>query len=165
MATLQVKSEVLNKILKRDGFVTASAVVAYASPKKSPIHDEFEWDDAVAAAQHRLATARRMIRSTPIKSATGEKSRLVHVPPAQIEGPTAATQKREGTYKPSSVIVKSESEYNRALRELQSQVNAIQRTIQELKRAAGEEMQLLPQLQDAIQLARETIRLMHDQAA
>ncbi len=41
-------------------------VVDDARNKLSPLHDLFEWDDSVAAHQHRLAHARLLIRSIEV---------------------------------------------------------------------------------------------------
>jgi len=45
-----------------DGICQAQSVVDAARSKRSPIHDDFEWDDAVAAEEARRYTARSMIR-------------------------------------------------------------------------------------------------------
>lgn len=45
-----------------DQMCQAIAIVDAARPIKSPIHDDFEWDDAVAAELHRREVARSMIR-------------------------------------------------------------------------------------------------------
>jgi hypothetical protein len=45
-----------------DGVCQAQAVVDAARPKSSPIHEDFEWNDAVAAEEARRYTARSMIR-------------------------------------------------------------------------------------------------------
>ncbi len=46
-----------------DGELSPSDVLKDASDPKSPIHDEFEWDDTKAAREHRLHQARKLIRS------------------------------------------------------------------------------------------------------
>lgn len=165
MATREQRSAVLKKIYERDGGVRASVVVEEARPKRSPIHDEFEWDDAKAAHQYRLSTARRMIQVTPIKVDSFHPSqRLVNVPPVVVEGPTAVTNEREGIYKPVIRVAENRNEYERALAQLSSQLHAIDRTISELKAAAGEPVDLLPQLTDALKVAKQTLRMMRQSA-
>ena len=44
------------------GIVTPERVVEAARDDNTALHREFEWDDSVAAHQHRLATARQLIR-------------------------------------------------------------------------------------------------------
>lgn len=46
-----------------DQICQAAAVVDAARPAKSPIHDDFEWVDKVAAESYRVERARKMIRS------------------------------------------------------------------------------------------------------
>jgi hypothetical protein len=48
---------------KANGDIDPEAVVAKAKSKRSAMHNEFEWDDTVAAHEHRLATARTIVRS------------------------------------------------------------------------------------------------------
>jgi len=160
MADQQTKMAELKRIYARDNKVKASTVLKESTPKKAPLHDEFEWRDEVAAHAHRLQTARRIIRTTPIVI-KGVRQQLVHVPVTPIEGPTAATNDPEGAYKPVSVIAESEADYEAALRQLMTQVRSIEATIATLKAASkGHELELLPQLKDAIGIAKSTIRLM-----
>lgn len=48
---------------KLNGSLVAADVVEDARNKKSPLHPNFEWDDAKAAHEHRLATARTLVGS------------------------------------------------------------------------------------------------------
>lgn len=52
------------------GRLTPDAVVQDAASKKSPLHDQFEWDDSAAAVKWRLAQARELIRSVRIEVTT-----------------------------------------------------------------------------------------------
>lgn len=63
-----------------EGRVTPADLVAAATPKRSPIHDDFEWDDAVAAHQHRLRTAGTYLRHI----------KVVYVREGGDSGPTRA---------------------------------------------------------------------------
>ena len=59
--------EELERIKSRNGGeIDANTVVEAARSKRSPIHRDFEWDDAIAAHEHRLETARKMVRSIEI---------------------------------------------------------------------------------------------------
>ena len=48
---------------ENDGRVAAEDVVEAAKAKRNPLHNDFEWDDKVAAQEQRLATARYIMRS------------------------------------------------------------------------------------------------------
>lgn len=53
----------LERIRERDGLLTSAAVVEAARSDASPLHPRFEWDDTVAAHEHRLHQARGLIRT------------------------------------------------------------------------------------------------------
>jgi|OM-RGC.v1.031305151 hypothetical protein len=92
------------------------------------------------------------------------KQRLVHVPSVVVEQPTAVTNEREGTYKPVRVVVRTPDEYQRCLQELLTQIRALEKTVHELRSMAGEQVTMLPTLIDAMQVAKDTVRLMLDTA-
>ena len=52
---------------KNDGVLTPDDVLSEASNPKSPLHDQFTWDDTAAAHQWRLSQARELIRSVRIE--------------------------------------------------------------------------------------------------
>src|SRR6185437_11347508 len=63
----QVVGDELERLRQtNNGELTAELALDAARPKSSPLHDGFEWDDTVAAEQHRLTQARSMIRSVVI---------------------------------------------------------------------------------------------------
>jgi len=51
---------------KHGGSLTAEQIVVAAKSKRNPLHPIFDWDDANAANEHRLETARVMMRSLVI---------------------------------------------------------------------------------------------------
>jgi hypothetical protein len=60
----QVAGERLAELAEANGgAVTPAIVVEDARPAGSPLHDGFEWDDAIAAERHREDQARRMLRN------------------------------------------------------------------------------------------------------
>lgn len=56
------------------GNLTPAAVVEDARSKKSPLHDQFEWDDGEAAHKYRLEQARTLIRSVRVEVVTEQKT-------------------------------------------------------------------------------------------
>lgn len=64
LITLQQSLESLAN--QNGGELTPSAVVDYARPKTSPIHDRFTWNDKEAGEKFRLMEAAMMIRSVRI---------------------------------------------------------------------------------------------------
>lgn len=69
----------LAMIEERNGGVLRPAdVVADAKSKACPFHNLFEWDDKVAAHQHRLAQARSIIRDVWVR--VTNETRTIDVP-------------------------------------------------------------------------------------
>lgn len=63
----QKAGEALERIKRAgNGLLEPRAVVDAARDDASPIHDHFEWDDAVAAEAHRQDQARDLVRSLTI---------------------------------------------------------------------------------------------------
>jgi hypothetical protein len=63
----QIRNSVIIGELKRiaaehEGVLLPAVVVEEAADKRSPLHDQFEWDESVAAHQYRIEQARRLIR-------------------------------------------------------------------------------------------------------
>lgn len=61
------KAQEAGAFLMRSGPKTAKQVLALAAPKRSPLHDLFDWDDTVAARKWRLEQAGELLRSIHIK--------------------------------------------------------------------------------------------------
>lgn len=59
-AAPQIRAHLLK--VERDGRIEAAWVVKDARSPKSPLHSEFEWDDAKEAHKSRLTRAREIIR-------------------------------------------------------------------------------------------------------
>lgn len=49
--------------IKNGGEALPEDVVEAASKARNPLHKAFEWDDSIAANEHRLATARKILHS------------------------------------------------------------------------------------------------------
>lgn len=154
----------LERIYHDRGEVKASVVVDEAHSKDSPLHGEFEWDNAKAGHEHRLAQARALIRVTfivPTKDAGAEPTRLVHVPSASQKDP-------EGAYHPVSVVVQNVDWYARALNELASKVRSATAAAEELRKAAqasdvtdGERMARITVAITALQTAGAAVQALH----
>jgi len=58
----------LSALQEAQGGLTPDAVVADAADPDSPLHEAFEWDDAVAGAAYRLTQARYVLRSLVVST-------------------------------------------------------------------------------------------------
>nr|DAS10042.1 MAG TPA: hypothetical protein [Caudoviricetes sp.] len=65
-ATAEQAHEAFETIRKRDGKLTAPAVVDEARPEESVLHEDFEWRDDIAAEKYRQQQARQMISAVRI---------------------------------------------------------------------------------------------------
>lgn len=81
----------LAKILAADGTLTPTAVLQDARSPKSPLHDEFEWDDSVAGHQYRVTQARNLIARVRVEIET--TTRQIQVP-AYVRDPNAAADEQ-----------------------------------------------------------------------
>lgn len=56
----------VTKELEDRGMLTAQNLVDVSRPEDAPLHQEFEWNDTIAAEEHRKYQARNIIRSIQI---------------------------------------------------------------------------------------------------
>ena len=123
--------EVVQMIFDRDGEVRPSVLLEEARQESSPAHSGFMWDDTEAAHEYRLFQARQWVRVIPIYC-DNEEQRLVHIT-------NLVDDRREGYYKPMSVVVQNLDEYKNALATALSRVSSARRSVDELRQAARED--------------------------
>ena len=84
-------TEGLSTLASRDGRVTPESFLELATPEVSPLHHLFEWDDDVAAMEHRLHQARQIVRTVIYRRVRVEdegKSMVVQVSRPQNPSPS-----------------------------------------------------------------------------
>jgi len=124
---------VVQDLFDRNGSVKSTELVDEARPKNSPAHPAFEWDDTLAGEEYRLIQARKWIRVVEIiREADSEPERLVHVPRIV----TSDDARRDGEYKPISVVVERPDEFARALSQAREKFASAKRAMDDLYRAA-----------------------------
>jgi len=119
--------ECLDSLLKRHGELTTQLVLDEATNPESPLHMYFEWDNDKAAQRFRHEQSRKLIRTFSVTIKEQEK-KLVHVP--QI------IRSQPGTYKTFEAVVKSPSDYEKALTQALEQLRAAKDTVNRLEQAA-----------------------------
>jgi hypothetical protein len=130
----------LEKIRQTYGAITKSIVVNAARDEDHPLHNEFEWDDAIGGEKHREEQAAKLIRSV----------RVVYKP--ATETATAQTVRRyvsvarpEGrTYEPVEKIAQDDIVSALVLAEMEREVKALHRKYAHMQ----EYIDLLRQLAD-----------------
>ncbi len=75
----QEVGEALEQLQGREGILTPARVVESARPKRSPLHDAFEWDDSVAAQAHREDQARHLIKAVRVQYSSEPEPRYAFV--------------------------------------------------------------------------------------
>ena len=130
---MNISSEVqkkISEIVYKSGQISPSELIAAAKPVSSPIHDAFEWNNTKAGKLFRLMQARTWIRKVTIVI-EDRVEKLIHVPVLE------SLKITEGYYKPVSVIVQNDNEYELALREALSRLNAAEVAYDLLSRMSG----------------------------
>jgi len=97
--------------------ITPQNVVELARDEKSILHNDFEWNDAIAGEKYRKMQAAEMIRMfvfTPVKE-NNEPTRVFEI----------STQKN--VYKPTKLILKNEDEYQNLLKSALLELNNFKR--------------------------------------
>ncbi len=61
-----VAGQFLENIRKRDGMIEPEIVVEDSRPVGKGLHDDLEWDNAIAGQLHRIEQAKRVIRSVVV---------------------------------------------------------------------------------------------------
>lgn len=158
-----IREAELSRLYREHGALTASLVVEAASDEESPLHQEFNWDDAEAAHEYRLQQARQMLRVTVVAVDGGAaRTRFVHVPAL------ASESTREGTYEPISVVVQQPDKYARALSELAAKMRSATAAMEELRTAAeqstgvdSERMARITVAITALQTASAAVQALH----
>lgn len=98
----QIAGPILNR-MGEEGRLTPKNVVNEARPEESPLHPEFEWDDAIAAEKWREKQAQLLIAHTIIVNEEDEKPEPVRAFYVTVE---------KSHYEPINAILKDEAKKN-----------------------------------------------------
>lgn len=64
----------VDRLWHRHGVLTPEMMLEDARRQRSPLHDQFNWDDEDAAERYRLAQARKVIRSLVVRYEDGSEA-------------------------------------------------------------------------------------------
>lgn len=136
--------QVAQDLYEKHGKLVASELVKAATPKDSPAHPGFEWDNKKAGHEYRLWQARGWFRRIEIRAEPdAEPERPINVPKVfsqttieQACPEDEAEPSREGEYQLKSVLVQRPDEFARALDQAQAKLTAAKRALDELYEAA-----------------------------
>ena len=115
----QVVGEALMSVREARGRLVAQDVVDIARPPKSALHQFFEWNDALAAEQHRLAQARLLIRSVVLVE-TAEHGEIT-----PIRAFAKITTEEINSYEPITMVMADKHLREAVLREVRSEIKSL----------------------------------------
>lgn len=108
--------KVANEILEIGEEVSASQILEKARDSSTELHKCFEWDDSIAAEKYRLHQARMVVCNLVIKQDESKEG----APQRRLLHKTENT----GGYKPLSLIVRNQTEYEKLLEQAMSELRA-----------------------------------------
>jgi len=133
----------LEAIHEEHGAISAEAVLEAATPKKSVMHDYFEWDNSIAAQEYRLAQARLLVRSIVVKVERNENESVTTRAFVQINQPLKDdTPQVTGTYMPLSVVVQDTDLRHQLVKQALHEIDIFQRKYAALEEVIGYVIQL-----------------------
>ena len=68
----EITGKVCQDIIDKEGAVTPERLVDASKPEDAPLHNEFEWDDNVAAQKFREEQARQIIKNVVVVKVSDE---------------------------------------------------------------------------------------------
>lgn len=108
-----------NEIMSLGEDVSPAQIVEYARKPNTELHRCFTWNDAEAANKYRIFEARQVVCNLIIRKENGEK---------QEPTPIRLFHKTEnGHYKPLTLIVQNEDEYESLLRQCKEALESLKR--------------------------------------
>lgn len=72
---IEVVSKVLNDLANSDGGLTPKTLLEASRDVNAPLHNEFEWNNGVAAEKYREYQAQKIIQNVYIKYSTDQQER------------------------------------------------------------------------------------------
>ena len=108
-----------NEIMSLGEDVSPAQIVEYARKPNTELHRCFTWNDAEAANKYRIYEARQVVCNLIVHKENGEK---------QEPTPIRLFHKTEnGHYKPLTLIVQNEDEYESLLRQCREALQSLKR--------------------------------------
>ena len=112
----------LNRLIERDGSVTAGVLVDESRPDHAPLHAHFEWRNDVAAELHRQQQARQLIRAV-VLVAEPERHEVLPTVRAYVSIHNPDGDKPQSRYyKPTLSVLQTPGEAEELKRRFRSEV-------------------------------------------
>lgn len=126
----QAVGKELDRIRARDGQLKTEVVVTEAKKVKNPLHPAFEWNDQLAAHEHRLNQARLLIRSIRVIGPEKEDR------PAFVHVTIKHQEEKDSYYQDPEIVVQNVDEFAHAMREAVSKLEGAKSAVRDLESLA-----------------------------
>lgn len=83
----QIAGEVMEQLEQTEEGLTPQSLVDASRAEDAPLHDEFEWDDDVAAEEYRKVQARKLIQNVVILAAEKSEEKPAETTRAYVSAP------------------------------------------------------------------------------
>jgi Mor family transcriptional regulator len=145
-------AQIIGEALERIPLKTAETVVETAREKTSSLHDCFEWDDTVAACEHRKDQARLLLRSIVINVETENDNGKEEIQVRAFESVRLSSEENNGmVYVPIKTVLSDI--------ELRKQVlNRLNNVIEDAEQTARAYSYLTPILKKTAKYLKEAQR-------
>jgi hypothetical protein len=137
----QTAGEELQRICDKNGCLDAAIVVDESRPADAALHPVFQWDDQIAAEEHRKHQARSLIRSVHV----------IRDPELETE-PCYVHIASESSYLPAEIVVRNIDLYGEAQREAIDRINQALYSLDQLIRMAAAQNKNDSEIQQAREL-------------
>ena len=137
----QTAGEELQRICDKNGCLDAAIVVDESRPADAALHPVFQWDDQIAAQEHRKHQARSLIRSVHV----------IRDPELETE-PCYVHIASESSYLPAEIVVRNIDLYGEAQREAIDRINQALYSLDQLIRMAAAQNKNDSEIQQAREL-------------
>lgn len=137
-ADAEAAYSVMDALRKGDGGLSPQTLLDASRPEDTVLHNEFEWDDTIAAEQFRLRQAGHIIRSMiVVHENTGENKTEKTPMICRVFFPTHDREdNRQGTYESVFVLSKNENTRDRMMRDCMNELTWIRNKYAALKEIA-----------------------------
>lgn len=121
----QKAGELFEKLSQTEQGLTARTLLDANKPKNAPLHNDYEWNDEIAAEEWRLHQSRHFLNSLTITMITEKNEQTL------VRAVFITTEKSK--YEPITAIIQDKSKYSELLETAKQELYAFQRKYANLK--------------------------------
>lgn len=149
---MKITQEALDRVdylAEKYGALTVEVILDDAQKPQSPLNELFTWDDATAAMKYRRREARSLIKVYNVHvSAPGNT--FVHIP--------VVARNKPGQWKRVSQIVRTQSDFDKALNQAVTQVEGSMNALKALASLSGRNSKAIQPLVSQVEKILENLK-------